>query len=226
MKETGFIVDSNKAVTFTISGQKVTRDEGTPTVRDMAIALSRLTRYAGNSDATVLAHSFIVHDILAAQGCNKRLRFFGLVHDVTESVMGETPKPYKTVEYKEFENVLEARIYAERFGVRPPSDDEKKLVKWADVQSQLAECIMVGPPGLAEHCHAEERIEKGILDVFGKVLNSGFGEFGKKKGVNDFVIMVTNYLRILRPHNTANQLQLPFEESNGIQERRGCYTGS
>ena len=144
---------------------------------DIAISLSREGRYAGQGMRfwPVALHTFVVCDMLPPY-----LKLHGLLHDATESITGDVPKPVKTDAIEEFERVLLLDIY-KSFGVLPPTEEEHKLVKVEDRKTLRGEVYTVGTQSLQtihERCpEAELLIRKYVgmysysdmLDAGGKV---------------------------------------------------------
>lgn len=78
---------------------------------DISFGLSNITRWAGQLGGfTVAEHSALVAHMLRHRGTP--LRFLGLIHDATESYLGELPREVKRYcpEYVQLEVLLYARI--------------------------------------------------------------------------------------------------------------------
>lgn len=87
--------------------------------------------------------------MLVADLVPRRLEFQALLHDATESCVGDIPKPFKSPEMRKVEDVLMARIW-EKFGLPECNEEDYKSIKRADVQALCAEADLIGPPGLVE----------------------------------------------------------------------------
>jgi hypothetical protein len=126
---------------FSHSGAVVYPGNGTPTVKDMAIALMREGRYAGAGVRwyPVGLHTFVVCDLLP-----DRLKFHGLVHDTPECVTGDLPKPIKTEAIEAFEKWLLKKFYKRAFRVPYPTKAERAEVKVADNRAKHGESHSVG----------------------------------------------------------------------------------
>lgn len=112
---------------YTYSG-RVSFPGGAPTLTDIAVQLMREGRYAGAGMRwwPVGLHSFVVSDLLPM-----RLKFYGLVHDASETITGDVPSPVKTKEIRRFEDALMRDIY-KSFGVPAPTPAQHKVIKKAD----------------------------------------------------------------------------------------------
>jgi hypothetical protein len=134
------------------SGEICTGDVGTPTLRDIAISLSRLPRFAGHTKVewSVLDHSLFVFRLLAAS--NRRdyaAQLAGLLHDAHECVTGDIPSDMKPDVIREAQATLDVRIMDEHFpGGFVAYDKLKLLVHAADREALSAEAFLVGPPAV------------------------------------------------------------------------------
>ncbi len=100
------------------SGKKYSLYEGTPTLRDIAIALGRLPRWCGATQVfwPVLAHTMVVADLLKAYG--PRLELAGLTHDVDEACgWGDISKQLKGTLTKRNQREMRIRFGHEVLGV-------------------------------------------------------------------------------------------------------------
>jgi hypothetical protein len=150
---------------------------GTHTLRNIAIGLSREGRYAGAGMRwwPVGLHTFIVCDLLP-----DNMKFDGLMHDAPEYITGDAPKPVKTDEYEALEEQLLKDIYAS-FKVRFPSPELRAVIKVRDKQVLRGEIYTVGTQALQSlherYPEAEELVYKYLnmysyedcLDAGGKV---------------------------------------------------------
>lgn len=130
----------------------------TPPLHDIAVALGRICRFAGNGIAfyTVLPHSMTVADLLPL-----RLKPYGLLHDSPEAAMGDAPTQFKTAEFKAIEEVYYPRILAS-FGLPPLSDEDAHLVHVADQEAFLGEVWTVGPGYLRNLFPDRSKIAEGL----------------------------------------------------------------
>lgn len=114
-----------------------------PPLRDIAIALGRICRWSGNGAAffPVLLHSFIVADLVPSP----HLKAYALLHDATESIMGDAPRGFKTTEFAALENRYLVQIL-DSFNLPPLTSDQKTLLKAADQAALVGEVWTVGVP--------------------------------------------------------------------------------
>lgn len=124
----------------------MSRTQGFPTARDMALALGKECRYAGNVRIywPVLLHTFVVCDLVRPE-----LRWPVLLHDGVEVAGGDRPKPFKTSEMEEEEDIMTARMFRGH-KIRNFTDAEYKEFKQADWAAVQGEVWTVGPPGLGK----------------------------------------------------------------------------
>lgn len=132
---------------------------------DMAVALSRECRYAGNGMRwwPVTLHTFVVCDLLP-----KEIKLDGLLHDGPECITGDAPKPTKTDAFESFEEELLASIYA---SYKLPFPDEKvrALIHKADRDAMCGEVYTVGTHALqAEYprCPKAENLVMKYLALY------------------------------------------------------------
>lgn len=84
-----------------------------PCAKDIAVAMCRITRYAGALWVPLAAHSVIVAEFAYQRSNgNRDLAFcYGLLHDAHETVTGEVTRHYKPKEMKAFERELDEAIF-------------------------------------------------------------------------------------------------------------------
>lgn len=135
------------------SGTFVTREEGVPTVPDVAIALSRLPRFGGHTRRpwSVADHSLFcyrlaldVRTMLPALAL--RMRLAVLMHDWHEALTGDMPTPFKNEALRAQQNDIDKRL----MDVLYPGGWRRFLewseeVKYIDREALLAEAHVVGP---------------------------------------------------------------------------------
>ena len=93
-------------------------------LRDIAVALSRESRYAGH---TKEFYSVAQHSVLVSYYVPKHLALWGLLHDASEAYVKDLPYPLKRLlpQYKVIEkNVM--RVIAEKFHLSWPEPAEVK----------------------------------------------------------------------------------------------------
>lgn len=91
-------------------------------ITDIAYSLSHLNRFGGHADPPI---SVAEHCVRVSYKCLKKDALAGLLHDASEYVMVDLPRPIKAfmVEYKQHEEKAQ-RIIAQKFDVQwpfPPS---------------------------------------------------------------------------------------------------------
>lgn len=132
----------------TVSGRKIDvtdPDPNTIEITDIAWALSRMPRFSGHSipyiPYSVAQHCMQVMKELAPHG--ERIQLYGLLHDAAEAYINDLPSPVKHIPeihavISKLEDKLMLTIY-EALGIRPPTDEEEKIVKIADKIQQAVE---------------------------------------------------------------------------------------
>ena len=131
---------------FTYTGNQVSSSGGAPSLEDIAWQLLHVCRYAG---ACRVNYTVGIHSMLVADFVPMDLEFHALLHDGTESCIGDIPKPFKSNEMKNIENILMARIW-EQFGLEPLEGYNQEVIKHADIRALCAEADLIGPPGLVQ----------------------------------------------------------------------------
>lgn len=150
--------------------------EGKPTLMDIAISLCREGRYcgAGMRFWTVGLHTMVVCDLLPP-----RLKIHGWMHDTSECITGDLPKPtkIKLPQVEEMEEELIRHMY-KSFDIPFPTPEERAQVKKADTLCLHGEVYTVGTQALqAEYprCpEAEDLIMKYVnLYSYSDILDAG-----------------------------------------------------
>ena len=144
------------------SGTKVAPDWGAPTPADMAQALSRICRFAGNGWEwfSVALHSFVVADLLPAP-----LKIYGLTHDGPEVVGNDVPKPIKQPATEEMEQAINVRFLAS-VGLPRLTPELYEILKNADSRALHGEVHTLGPVALRGDYPRDEVTEKMVMDYF------------------------------------------------------------
>ena len=111
-------------------------------ISDIARGIACVARWNGQTKGdhafSVAEHSLIVADICVdiLPTISPKLEMMALLHDASEYVIGDMISPFKNalgLDYRQFEERLEAAIHI-RFGLRArPSPQEKRLIKQADL---------------------------------------------------------------------------------------------
>lgn len=154
---------SERGMLYTYSG-KIAYPDGAPSLLDIAVSLAREGRYAGAGMRfwTVALHTFVVCDLLP-----EHLKLDGLLHDSTECITGDTPKPAKTDAIEAFEDEMLLVIY-KSLGVKPPNETEWGVVKVSDKAVLCGEVYTVGTQALQEFYQRFPEIEEMILGYVDK----------------------------------------------------------
>lgn len=150
--------DFRRGTLYTYSG-KIAFPDGAPNLLDIAVALSRECRYAGNGMRwwPVVLHTFCVCDLLPPA-----LKLHGLLHDSPECITGDAPKPTKTDAFEALEDALLASIY-KSFGLKLPTPAAHELVKRADNAVLDGEVYTVGTRALQTEHKRSPRAEKLVM---------------------------------------------------------------
>lgn len=144
----------NASYIITRDGRVVTHDSGVPSLSDIAVSLSRMPRFAGNTSIpwTVLDHSLFMErlaadhaaEMLYDQNRARGLRLAALLHDAHEAVTGDIPTAFKTEDMRGFQKKLDLRIMDEYFNAFTYAS-MKDVVARLDRRALLAEGMAVGP---------------------------------------------------------------------------------
>jgi hypothetical protein len=108
----------------------------------MGCALKKMCRFGGGIPVfySVLEHSDVVHEItkqLAEEAFGKDSKeyyeacFYALIHDITETIVGDCPSPFKPEILRECERRLREEFYS-MYNVDPPSSEVLELVEFID----------------------------------------------------------------------------------------------
>jgi len=149
------------------SGQYITRDTGFLTLEDIAVGLGRVCRYGGGSRVfwSSLQHSFVVAALLPSE-----LAAHGLLHDMTDVLFGDIPKPFKLPETYALQRYLHDRLLPGLgLGLTPLSEDDRERVKEADIRAFVGEKNILAPPGLRLGVSdtEAEKLTQVYLDAYG-----------------------------------------------------------
>lgn len=169
---------NGRGVLYTYDGT-VAFPNGTHTLRNIAVGLSREGRYCGQGLRfwPVALHTFIVCDLLNE---HPEMQFDALLHDSPEYIMGDTPKPKKTDETERMEEELLVDIY-KSFKITFPEPEIRRMIKLADKSTLRGEVYTVGTQALQEvydrdpnaegyvHYYLDKYDYDDYLDAGGKV---------------------------------------------------------
>ena len=153
---------------FTHSGKRAGPNYAAPPLEDIAVSLGRLCRFAGHGRCwfPVILHSFVVCDLVS-----KEYKGVAILHDASESIINDTPSPFKNPETKKLEDILLERIFLSYLGHGlDKKSDAWKLVKLADSESFLGEVWTVGNAALRDlypdRSKTAERLVKKYLKKY------------------------------------------------------------
>ena len=137
----------------TVSGRVIDLVQPSPSqieISDIAWALSRANRFAGNTCGrtpySVACHSVWVADYVFDQTRSAEIALHALLHDAAEAYMGDIPRPLKKLvpEVHEVEQRLLSAIY-EALYLEQPDSVVQGIIERADEQALMreAETFMV-----------------------------------------------------------------------------------
>lgn len=132
----------------TLTGKRISRTAGIPSVGDIAVSLCRTPMFAG---ATKLPYSVAHHCVAAAEiadaaGESARTVWLTLMHESEVVAFGDTPGPLKGAEQRKDERALRDRLFLVQAG-------EWDLVEFYDKVEQAAAAAWLGL-GNDESVHA------------------------------------------------------------------------
>jgi len=111
-------------------------------VNDIFHSLSLINRFCGHSHRqySVSEHSVYCYIVADIMGYGKRIKAYALLHDASESMIGDLPTYVKQFvpSYKEIENKVEHVIFS-KLGLGDMTDGEKRIVKSIDNTLMLLE---------------------------------------------------------------------------------------
>jgi hypothetical protein len=153
---------------ITLSGRLITLEEGTPTLEDIALGLSRMPRFAGQTtiEWNVAQHSLVTHRFGKWMAMDEAdpLPMHSLFHDFHEALTGDIPTTTKTADMAALQRRLDARLYAD-LGIEPPAPSDRVILKRIDSRALLAEAYVVTPERTYQRICEEVGAEAGWNDV-------------------------------------------------------------
>jgi len=136
---------------MTLSGRFVDQVQGVPTLEDVAVGLSRMPRFAGQTtELWTVAHHTLVMFLMALEPARRNpetwafLPIHALFHDVHEVLTGDIPTSFKTLDMSWLQRKLDIRIY-NHYGLPMPSNQERAMVHFYDMEALVAEAEAVTP---------------------------------------------------------------------------------
>lgn len=145
---------SDTPYTTTFTGRRVTPSYGEPAILDVAVGLSRMTRFAGQGKQffSVLAHMMWMDDMYQdriGKLAHPAMRLAILLHDAGEAVSADIPSPHKSSEQRGYQKLLDERIYNRYFAIwggwKGYQEAFAEGVKSLDYTALLTEFWEVGP---------------------------------------------------------------------------------
>lgn len=99
-------------------------------IEDIAYSLSYTHRWGAHAwpQISVAQHSLLVSKMLMRKGASPMVQLQGLMHDASETYIGDLPSPVKKYHpsFQAMEALIESAIFA-KFGIDYPLDEQVKL---------------------------------------------------------------------------------------------------
>ena len=128
-----------------------------PTASDIAIAMCRVTRYAGAIWCPLSVHSILVADLCWMASREDVDWSMGLLHDAHETVTGEVTRHWKPPEMKLREFDLDRRIFEHFHLDLTLYHRRREFVKAADEKALTAEALLLGLRNWPDYYEANEK---------------------------------------------------------------------
>ena len=159
------------------------RFNATPNIIDIALGLSRMPRFGGQTRRwwSVLLHSIVCYKIAYEQigdlemsavigpKDEDRVLMLCLLHDSHEAITADVPAFFKPLPLKAWQLELDQRFFGS-LGCWPISKVEEDFIKWVDDEALRAEALLVGPPTIMQHLSYPlsntETIVKGVMSKY------------------------------------------------------------
>lgn len=142
-----WIVTENGKFAFDRNPDKDLNSEFKVNIKDIANALSKLCRFNGHIDKfySVGQHLLFITEQMKSDGYSPRLQMLGLIHDFHEGYITDISSPSKDCmrnhylfDVSVYENAVDKQIFHD-LEIIPPTDDEKKIVKYYDLLALFVE---------------------------------------------------------------------------------------
>lgn len=171
---------------ITASGIRIAPEtKTTPSPEDVAVHMTRITRYGGAIWCPLIMHSALVGELVWRELLERKEDFdfqtfaWSLLHDAHEVVTGEVPRPWKPAQMKDHQRDLDFLI-ADAYRVDLRKVD-LKLVKAMDERALLIEALTLELPGFREIYQRQElagdrfpNVPEDQLKLGSKVVGSSF----------------------------------------------------
>lgn len=140
---------------MTLTGTYIGVDIGAPSLEDIAVGLSRMPRFGGQTlfewtvaDHVVCATRYL-GNLIARSGrylpnTTRLLPLHVLLHDAHEALTGDIPTTFKTDDMKALQRRLDSRLYT-ALGLPTPFPTESDYIKQIDKIMLLAEAKVCTP---------------------------------------------------------------------------------
>lgn len=144
---------------ITFTGQRIEplskfdgKYNGVPNIIDIALGLSRMTRFAGQTRRwwSVLLHSLVCAELALHLTTDRRLIMLCLLHDAHEAITSDVAAFYKPAELKAWQVELDERIFTS-LNLWPLSAEDHEFIKTVDDEALRAEALTLGPPTIMQH---------------------------------------------------------------------------
>jgi hypothetical protein len=164
VKFEGALGGKRTLVIASYTGRVVGPYNDTPSLQDISVALGRICRYAGAGVKfwSVLLHSMVVADLLPLH-----LKIYGLLHDATESIVGDIPRGFKPEVVSEIEQIMEEQIL-KSFGIPPMTEEIRARVKQADNEALFAEVWTIGTAALQKYYPQRSKVAEALVMKYAK----------------------------------------------------------
>lgn len=176
----------------TLSGKRFDLGgEFTPSVRDVAVGLSRLPRWAGATLVpwSVLQHSVAVFIQAEKLNLNSEQKLLALWHDAEEIATGDIPSPFKTEQQRELQHVLHRFIWEGALGVRYPLATDFEQVKILDNAAKAAEAHVLCHPNVRGDFGLNSLLTSNAVDALW-----GLYDWDVESVIGVFTVETTNLL--------------------------------
>lgn len=188
---------------ITFSGQRIEpsnkfdgKYNGIPNIVDIALGLSRMPRFGGQTRRwwSVLLHSIVCCELaiervarLEDQSNSQRLIMLCLLHDAHEAITSDVPAFFKPVELKEWQAAIDERFFTS-LNLWPLSAGDEDFIKSIDDEALRAEALAVGPPTIMQHLSPPKNSSYAkVLQVCSKYEDAKSCEGLGSKGVQEFL---------------------------------------
>lgn len=127
----------------TYQGERVSLDQGVPSIFSIGVSLGRIARFCGHLKQfyPVLGHVVVVAELCEAAYPGSGI--YGLGHDTQESLFADVPTPMKSQVARNRERKVQQRIYQSNGLQWPVPEDIEEVVDEMDHVALVAEAIIL-----------------------------------------------------------------------------------